>query len=203
MEGRLRATARDRSRRRSSCELVSRTRVAAAHRGDAPSVHSGSSRSRADARRTSLSARHGECRLEQSAAAALVARGQPPPLRLQQSSRIAVSLPNRRRPMDDERPYRDGRAFPAARRPDSVALGDGAALTGSRFADKPVQTPSASMIKRAAAPPEYCCWPVIRRPSRTACGLKREATMKFVPSSFFASSSIRKGWIFCPTNSSA
>ena len=38
-------TAPDCSRRRPSGKLVSRTRVAAAHRGDAPSVHSGSSRS--------------------------------------------------------------------------------------------------------------------------------------------------------------
>jgi hypothetical protein len=37
------------------------------------------------------------------------------------------------------------------------------------------------MSKCAAAAPEYCCWPVIRRPSRTACDLKREATMKLVP----------------------
>jgi hypothetical protein len=65
-----------------------------------------------------------------------------------------------------------------------------------------LQTPSASMIKRAAAAPECCCWPVIRSPSRTACGLKREAAMKFVSLSFFASSSIRKGWTRCPTNSS-
>jgi hypothetical protein len=56
------------------------------------------------------------------------------------------------------------------------------------------------MIKRAAAVPKYCCWPVIRRRSRTACDLKREATMKFVSSSFVASSSIRKGWIRCPAN---
>jgi hypothetical protein len=55
------------------------------------------------------------------------------------------------------------------------------------------QTPSASIIRRAAAAPEYCCWPVIRMPSRTACDLKREDTMKFVPWSFLASSSIRKG----------
>src|SRR5262249_19039263 len=34
-------------------------------------------------------------------------------------------------------------------------------------------------------------------------GLKREATMKFVPWSRFASSSIRKGWIRWPTNSCA
>src|SRR5262245_4623449 len=43
------------------------------------------------------------------------------------------------------------------------------------------QTPSASMIKRAAAAPEYCCWPVIKLPSRTACDVNLPETMKFVP----------------------
>ena len=33
--------------------------------------------------------------------------------------------------------------------------------------------------------------------------LNRDETMKFVAPSFFASSSIRKGWIRCPTNASA
>jgi hypothetical protein len=54
-------------------------------------------------------------------------------------------------------------------------------------------TPKASITSRATAVPEYCCWPVTRFPSRTACGLKRPETMKFVPLSFFASSSIRNG----------
>ena len=65
------------------------------------------------------------------------------------------------------------------------------------------QVPSASIIRRAAAAPEYCCWPVIRLPSRTACGLKRTLTMKLLLSSLFASSSIQNGWIFFPTKSSA
>jgi hypothetical protein len=65
------------------------------------------------------------------------------------------------------------------------------------------QVPSASTMSRAAAPPEYCCWPVIRLPSRTAWGLNRPATMKLVFSSLRASSSIQNGWIFCPVKSSA
>src|SRR5215475_5403750 len=54
-------------------------------------------------------------------------------------------------------------------------------------------TPRASITSRATAPPEYCCCPVIRLPSRTACALKRPDTMKFVPGIFFASSSIQNG----------
>src|SRR5581483_137227 len=54
-------------------------------------------------------------------------------------------------------------------------------------------TPSASITRRATAAPEYCCWPVIRLPSRTACALNRPATMKLVLRSLRASSSILKG----------
>src|ERR1022692_2541870 len=64
-------------------------------------------------------------------------------------------------------------------------------------------TPIASITSRATAAPEYCCCPVIRFPSRTAWALKRLNTMKFVFSSFLASSSIQNGWIRLPTNSSA
>ena len=38
----------------------------------------------------------------------------------------------------------------------------------------------------------------MRFPSRTAKGLNMPATTKFVSGSFFASSSIQKGWIFMP-----
>ncbi len=59
--------------------------------------------------------------------------------------------------------------------------------------------PSAWMTSRAAAVPEYCCCPVTSSPSRTAYGRNRPATMKLVPSSLRASSSMRNGWIRFPT----
>src|SRR5436190_3562213 len=69
--------------------------------------------------------------------------------------------------------------------------------------DEDAHVPSASSSNRVAATPEYCCWPVMRWPSRTACGLKRPLTMKLVLGSRLASSSIQKGWSFRPTKSSA
>src|SRR5262249_54047458 len=38
-------------------------------------------------------------------------------------------------------------------------------------------TPRASMTILATSPPEYCCWPVMSRPSRTANALKRPPWM--------------------------
>src|SRR5215472_15508601 len=64
-------------------------------------------------------------------------------------------------------------------------------------------TPNASIIRRATAVAEYCCWPVIRLLSRIACDLKRPDTIKFVSGNFLASSSIQNGCMRWPTNSSA
>jgi hypothetical protein len=50
--------------------------------------------------------------------------------------------------------------------------------TSAFLARRPVYLPSVT--SRAAADPEYCCWPVSGRPSRTANGRKRLFTMKFV-----------------------
>jgi hypothetical protein len=49
------------------------------------------------------------------------------------------------------------------------------------------------MTSRAAAALEYCCWPVIKLPSRTANDLKRPLTIKFVFGNLCASSSIQNG----------
>lgn len=58
---------------------------------------------------------------------------------------------------------------------------------------RPSQRPSVSMTSLAATTPEYCCWPVIRLPSRTACGRKAPCTMKLVSGNLRASVSIRNG----------
>jgi len=59
------------------------------------------------------------------------------------------------------------------------------------------------MTRRAAAAPENCCWPVTRRPSRTAKSRNIWSTTKLVPGIFRASSSIQNGWMRLPTKLSA
>jgi NADPH2:quinone reductase len=71
--------------------------------------------------------------------------------------------------------------------------GTSGGLSSLRLSVRVGHTPSASITSRAAAVPEYCCCPVMSRPSRTACGLNLELTMKLDAVSFRALSSIRNG----------
>jgi hypothetical protein len=59
------------------------------------------------------------------------------------------------------------------------------------------------MTRRAAAAPEYCCWPVTSRPSRIANSENVWSTRKFVPSIFLALSLIQNGSMRLPAKPSA
>ena len=58
------------------------------------------------------------------------------------------------------------------------SLDRGHALFASRASlPRSAQVPRAAITRRAVAAPEYCCCPVIKRPSRTAKALKRPPWM--------------------------